>query len=307
MADDNKDLITIHSVPDFLKEIYRLEKFDGVRCYRGESNVKWPLKPSVMRDLRPDAEKNIINELTLEASPDFIGDTSMFEKLVRAQHYGLPTRLLDVSLNPLVALFFACSDESQMDEDGSVLIMDFKADRVKFAGSDAVSLLSNLSQLSDGEKEKIDNCISKCIQGGLKVPDAIKALNKLKEVDQLCQFVRREKSYFRKEVHPHDFRRYYFVHPHKNNRRVAAQSGAFVIAGLLEYRKIESNHSFKLGKILVASGSKASIKNELEQINITSRTMFPEIEFAARHIKGKWKKGGNPDGDLSDLLGDIFG
>jgi FRG domain-containing protein len=41
-----------------------------------------------------------------------------------AQHFGMPTRLLDWSTNPLAALFFAC--DGQDDEDGFVYAMDAK-------------------------------------------------------------------------------------------------------------------------------------------------------------------------------------
>ncbi|MCP8897370.1 FRG domain-containing protein, partial [Shinella daejeonensis] len=104
-------LATATSVTSFLTEIYKLQAVEGVRCFRGEADASWKLMPSVMRGLRPDAENNIISELMAEAPADFADDKTMFGRLVRAQHYGLPTRLLDVSLNPLVGLFFACSDE----------------------------------------------------------------------------------------------------------------------------------------------------------------------------------------------------
>jgi len=41
-----------------------------------------------------------------------------------AQHYGLPTRLLDWTQNAAVALFFACSDVAKADSDGLVAILN---------------------------------------------------------------------------------------------------------------------------------------------------------------------------------------
>ncbi|WP_352827721.1 FRG domain-containing protein [Mesorhizobium sp. M0494] len=57
----------------------------GARCYRGESDAKWQLKPSIMRGVRSDAENRIFSELMLEAPTEFSNDKSMFDS---AQHYG---------------------------------------------------------------------------------------------------------------------------------------------------------------------------------------------------------------------------
>tara|TARA_R100001126_G_scaffold15926_3_gene7349 strand:- start:9271 stop:9987 length:717 start_codon:yes stop_codon:yes gene_type:complete len=236
-----------------------------------------------MRGVRSEAENQIFSELMLEAPTEFSNDRAMFDKLVRAQHYGLPTRLLDVSLNPLVGLYFACNEEKHHDKDGAVMVFDFIEKRVKFADSDTISLISNLARLSDDERNEIS-------REGRKSKNEldIDGFRKIPAVERLLQFVRVEKPYFLNSVDPSDLFRYLFVHPVKNNRRVIAQSGAFIAAGLLRYKSPASSSSYNLHTIVIPAAKKATILRELDIININSRTMFPEVEFVSKYIKNKW-------------------
>ncbi|TSD78967.1 FRG domain-containing protein [Pseudomonas sp. KBS0710] len=279
--------LSAHDVESYLSGIFNLtKKMPHVRCYRGEANAAWDLKPSITRGLKPEAESQILSELLLEVPGEFTAEKSMFDKLVKAQHYGLPTRLLDVSLNPLVALYFACADPLHAEEDGAVRILDFSSRRVKFADSDTVSLICNLARLSDNERTHLYRQRTPSRRWNKK--DAT-AFRKLKPMNRLLQFIRIEKPYFLDKAKPGDLFKYFFVHPAKANRRVIAQSGAFVAAGLLEYRTPEKSKELTMTKIDIAAAHKLPILKQLDILNINSRSLFPEIEFASKYIKEKWR------------------
>lgn len=283
MSDTN---LTAHDIASYLSNIFDLtEKLPHVRCYRGQANIEWDLKPSVIRGLRPNAESQILSELLLEAPGEFSAEKSMFDKLVKAQHYGLPTRLLDVSLNPLVALYFACADVDHVQQNGCVQIFDFPNHRVKFADSDAVSLICNLARLSDEERAEIYEERRPILNWN---KDTTLAFRKLMPMRRLLQFIRIEKPYFLDKARPSDLFKYFFVHPAKANRRVIAQSGAFIAAGLLEYRAPEKSKGLTVKKIHISATHKSSILKQLDILNINSRSLFPEIEFASKYIKEKW-------------------
>ena len=88
--------------------------------YRGMVDYEYPLIPGLARieEKDSDIEATLINDF-LNRRPDAFNGLSEFDTLAKMQHYGLPTRLLDFSLNPLVALYFAC--ESKTTKSGRVL------------------------------------------------------------------------------------------------------------------------------------------------------------------------------------------
>jgi len=72
-------------------------------------------------DKRLHLERVMISQFKTAGTP-FLSGFDDAQIYMTAQHYGMPTRLLDWSTNPLAALFFACEDN--FDKDGFVYAMD---------------------------------------------------------------------------------------------------------------------------------------------------------------------------------------
>lgn len=118
--------IVVRSVADLLEIVERDVPGDWI--FRGHSSHFWTLTAGAHRlsdaakipksDV-PSFEKELLTEFKRRARI-FLSSPpkSEWEWLVIAQHFGLPTRILDWTENPLVALYFAVRDVDQLSRDG---------------------------------------------------------------------------------------------------------------------------------------------------------------------------------------------
>lgn len=116
-------------------ERHQQRKKGNLNLYRGHADKKWQLQPSVYRTDSEGksyrAHEYDLYQQMLRRSPDaFEKDKSVFERLIRMQHHGLPTRLLDLTESPLVALFFAC--ENEWNNDGEIFLFNPRRDSILY-------------------------------------------------------------------------------------------------------------------------------------------------------------------------------
>ncbi len=273
-----RDKGTIGSIRTLLN--YLPEKCDNyVHFFRGHSDKEFSVKPSIYRDPKwISNEHRIVREILMRCPQDFTGMPSSFEKLVKMQHYDLPTRLLDVTENPLVALYFACQDTSK---DGELLCFKIPKSGIKYYDSDTVSMIANLPWLD--QYFEIEEQYSSS-------PESFRNSKNL-HAGKLLQAIQQEKPSFREQINPKDLKQVLCVKPKMDNPRVIRQDGAFFLFGMEKLK----NQLAALPKewqfypsgqhLIIKKAKKKDLLEQLSTFGISRAKLFPEIDKIAEYLK----------------------
>lgn len=299
------EISKIGAVSTFVTEISKIKPRKGhTLFFRGQTKESYKPLPSVFRNIEHDCINSVLfsekehvmfEQLVASCPNEFSSCQSAFDYLVKMQHYGLPTRLLDITSNPLVALYFASNSHSgkgKDSSDGEVFIYEIKDEDIKFHGSDTVTVISNLSKMD----------------GNFRYPHVDKHSRnekQRKQVDSLLHAIYAEKPYFRDSIDPKHLSSIQAVRPKLDNPRIIRQSGAFLLFGMDSKKTLPSRELQKLYKdvdisskyfastkdkgyvLKINSDEKNRVIRDLEVLGVSKATLFPEIDEVAQHIKAQ--------------------
>lgn len=294
---DTTDGIEITSVDEFMKEISILNQNkkdpNAQLFFRGQAVDYWDIRPSIFRDQMLSIEHNLMTEPLRQVPSEFYNLSESFEIMEKYQHYGMCTRLLDITTNPLVALYFACehyekeeyrdSENKSPEKVSPQGMVYFKEDNMPLKYNDLdVRILSKMASYNMNNDCTLEEIIIKLYEDGIISIDKKKNWleeNGMSEFIHICQSV-------------------CTVLPIMNNDRLIRQSGAFLLPGKLTISnrgnslkdaiitKSEANLRDEFEKnFFYISDNKEQIRQELENCNVNEAHLFPELEYQLKYIR----------------------
>ena len=259
--------------------------------FRGQKDTAWSIVPSAFREDKLQNEYSLIQN-AIRQNPFEFRSLNEFEILTKLQHYGLGTRLLDVTLNPLVALYFA-TEPAIAYEKG-------KDGRYKQVEKDGAVYYNHIPWHSVEEL---------CAKIAMYIPfidfekyyTVEKLLEHLHEKQVISQT---DKSSLERD----DYKLFieyiqdsFFIIPTHSNDRLTRQSGAFILPTAIQINKDNNKlkdrytekayqdltKEFQENFFVIPSKYKVQIREELDFFNINEATMFPELEHQMCYIQNK--------------------
>jgi hypothetical protein len=231
----------------------RLGRFRSNYAFRGMPDVNYDLKTSlqVMGGEYERHEDDLLRNFRKYAYRNAVSGDSVWNWLALAKHHGLPTRLLDWTYSPYVALHFATQDLEQFGVDAVIWCVDY---------------VRTNQQLPDKLKAEL-----------LKEDSIVFTAEMLKEVASTLQEL---------DGLSHDPFMVFFEPPSLDDR-IVNQYALFSLVSSPTARTDEwlSRNPDLFHRLIVPASLKWEVRDKLDQANITERVLFPGLDGLSRWLR----------------------
>lgn len=257
-----------------VKDISKSELFHSLSdlrtVYRGHSDKDYALLPSLFRDDDHLKNESLYLREFMRQLPEECINLSYFDILSKAQHFGVPTRLLDFTLNPLVSLFFACN--SNPEKDGAVICITDCS--LFFQEETTVYIIMNYIFRFKHEMSwntRYADLLKNLINAKMDIPYYVDAdlIDKVLTADLPL-----------------------FIKPSLTNERVRVQKGVFALYktplnnSKNEFVKPDVSSFFSQQKrtILIPRDKKESIIRDLAMLGISEGSLFLNLDYGLKAL-----------------------
>jgi len=258
--------------------------------YRGQANADWRLETSLSREFKKPIMAKVANKYEIEQ--EYIDrfkreysyrfkKANQCETTIQAlsimQHFGVPTRLLDVTECPLAALYFACKNSKELNKDGVVYC---------FPTSNQVDELKKICELIANTAKYIKN-------GNFSFDYIFNSLSRENLFNSTGINKKNLDQILRREI---------LLHVEPNCERQKRQRGEFILLPnkyvnnifIDEINEINlysvRNINLITNKIIIDYNYKKKILKELKKKGITRKNLFHEKNKKIKKIANKIKR-----------------
>ncbi len=230
-----------------------LRRFRSDFAFRGMAQAAHAL-PTSLKRLNGDyaeLEGHLLRNLRKYAHRDAVPGDSVWNWLALAQHHGLPTRLLDWTYSPYVAMHFATEDVEQYEYDGVIWCVDYVKTKELLPG-----------KLREILKKEGSNVFTVEM-----LSSAAKTLEGFEKLDP-AEFV-------------------VFFEPPSLDDRIVNQYALFSMVSnpATDLDQWLTDHPELYRRIIIPHSLKWEVRDKLDQANITERVLFPGLDGLSRWLK----------------------
>jgi FRG domain len=277
--------IRVETWVDLIREIYfepindELNRHRSQCVYRGMTDARYGLEPGLMRvgEHFADVEMLLFNDFRKYAHRDASPGDSFWNWLAVAQHRGLPTRLLDWTFSPFVALHFATSNLGAGPPGNDAVLWAVNYVETNKLLSDTLALALQENRKNIFSVEMLDKAVS-----------SLHALDTFQDYEFIL-----------------------FMEPPSLDERIVNQAALFSVMSRPEAKvgqpaptgRLDEFLARKQGelgpgapdlfkKIVIASNLKWEIRDRLDQANTTERVLFPGMDGLSSWLKRHYTKRG---------------